>query len=235
MRKRYLALGAALALLVAAVSGYVLNGTQLYQRYHLTYSNYQFVPTGPCGALIAWTPPSTLYAGLYINQPRLLTLRYRSSAPQTLRISISIPSVTQEESVEVQAARAFQSRDFRPPLLGGSAKESAVASGQRQGQIRLHVRGDGGDCDVTTPLLVKSRQWMRWYDSATNENNIPYLAGWVTPDAPAVQPLIGRAASELAQRPAAYPGTTALVGYGAGTVSAQTVRGQVNALFDTLQ
>src|SRR5262249_43184874 len=147
----------------------------------------------------------------------------------------SIPSVTQEESVEVQAAAAFQSRDFRPPLLSGLPTESAGASGQRQAQIRLHVRGDGGDCDVTTPLLVKSRQWIRWYDPTTGENNIPYLAGWVTPDTPAVQTLIGRAASVLAQRPATYPGTTVLVGYGAGTVSPQIVRGQVNVLFDTLQ
>src|SRR5215467_13906006 len=100
VRKRYRTLGVALALLAGMALAYVLNGRQLYQGYQRQYATYQFTPNGPCGALIAWSPPSTLFVGLYVNQPRLLNLRYSSPTPQTLHITLSIPDVTQEESVE---------------------------------------------------------------------------------------------------------------------------------------
>jgi hypothetical protein len=237
MRKRYLLLGLALVLLSGATVGYVVQGARLFQRYHLAYANYHFIPTGPCNALIAWSPPSVLYTGFYDNLRHLLTLRYRSASPQTLRITISIPDLTQEESVEVQAAAAFQQKDFKPPLLappsGGSILDTLRSPDQRQGEIRLQVQSDSGDCNVTTPVVLKSRQWMHWYDPATDQNEVEYLAGWVTPDAPAISKLIYRASGWLTQHPEAYPGTSAFSGYLSN--SEQDVRNQVNALFDTLQ
>jgi hypothetical protein len=235
VRKRYRALGVALVLLTGTALAYVLNGRQLYHDYQREYATYQFTPNGPCGALIAWSPPPTLFVGLYANQSRLLNLRYSSPTPQTLHITLSIPDVTQEESLEVQAAPAFQSRDFRPPLLGASTLDAVLGAGELRAEIHLSVHGAGGECDVTKPVLVKSRQWMHWYDPTTGKNNIPYLAGWVTPDAPAIRSLIGRAANRLAQQPATYPAISALVGYGDGTISPQAVHSQVNAIFDTLQ
>jgi hypothetical protein len=233
MRKRYLLLGLALALVSGVMLGYVVQGARLFQRYHLAYANYHFIPTGPCNALIAWSPPSILYTGFYVNLPHLLTLRYRSASPQTLRITISIPDLTQEESVEVQAAAAFQQQDFKPPLLGGSVLDTLVSPDQRQGEIHLHVQSDSGDCDVTSPVMLKSRQWMLWNDPAIGQNESDYLAGWVTPDAPAVNDLIHYAGDQLKAHPTAYPGTTSMDGYISG--SEQEVRNQVNALFDTLQ
>src|SRR5262249_5054724 len=91
--------------------------------------------------------------------------------------------------------------------------------------IHLNVRGDSGECDLTKRVLVNARQWMQWRDPLTGESNIPYLAGWVTPDAPAIHTLVGQTT---------HGGIGALVGYGDGTVPAQAVLAQVDALFDTL-
>ena len=115
MRTRYLGLGLSALVLVAGSLGYVLVGTHLYQRYHLAYANYQFAPAGPCGALVAWSPPRTVYTGLYVNSPALLTLRYSSPQPQTLRITIGIPRFTQDKSVRCRPPRRFSSaRSSRP-------------------------------------------------------------------------------------------------------------------------
>ncbi len=232
MRKRYVGLALALALLLALVGAYVARGAQLYHNYHLAYANYQVLPAGPCDALVTWSPPSDLYTAFYVNQPRLLTLRYRSPGPQTLRITISIPGFTQEQTREVQAASAFQQLDFKPPLLAG-ALDSLVSPGQRDGQVRLQVHGDGGTCTVTAPLKLKSPRLIHWFNAATGTDYSPYLAGWVTPDVQAVATFVGRASERLAQRPADYPGTSGLTGY-LGQPSADAVRGQVDALFDTL-
>jgi hypothetical protein len=231
MRKRYVGLALALALLLGLVAAYVAQGAQLYRSYHLAYANYRLL-AGPCDALVTWSPPSVLYTALYVNQPRLLTLRYRSPIPQTLRITLSIPGLTQEQTKEVQAASAFQQLDFKPPLQP-SALDSLISPGQRDGQIRLQVHGDGGDCTVTPPVTLKSPQLMHWYDPATATDYSPYLAGWVTPDAPAVQEFVGHATAQMEQHPELYPGTNGFNGY-LGQPSADAVRGQVDALFDTL-
>ena len=236
MRQRYLGLGIALALLTSGALGYVLVGMHLYERYHLAYANYRFANTGPCGALIAWSPPHVIYTGLYVNAPELLSLRYRSPAPQVLRISMSIPELTQEQTIQVEAAPAFQTQEFKPPLLGTAALDALVSPGQRQAQIQLRVQSEANTiCETTAPVLLKSRQWMHWYDPATGTDYAPYLAGWVTPHAPAITTLIGQTAAWMRQHPGNYPGTTGLVGYDGGRASQQDVQNQVDALFDTLQ
>jgi len=238
MRTRYLGLGLSAVVLLAGSLGYVLVGTHLYQRYHLAYANYQFAPAGPCGALVAWSPPRTVYTGLYINTPALLTLRYSSPQPQTLRITVGIPRFTQDESVEVQAAEAFQQRAFKPPLQDGAALNglSGIGAGDRAGQIHLRVQGSAGAaCDVTVPVTLKSAEWMHWYDGTASTDNSPLLAGWVTPHAPAISQLIGRTAAWMKQHPESYAGTPALFGYDGGRAASTDVVNQVNALFDTLQ
>jgi hypothetical protein len=235
MRKRYLALAAACAVLFAGSFGYVSAGVGLYQQYRQAYANYQFAATGPCGALIAWSPPRTIYGAFYQNAPSLVTLRYRSSAPQTLRISVSIPRLTQEQSVEAQAVPAFQELTFKPPLLGPGVLDTFVGPDQREAQIRLRVQsGSGTVCDTTVPVVVKSRLWMHWSDPTLGKT-AGYLAGWVTPHAPAIVTLVGRAAQQLHDHPELYPGTPALFGYNAGQASPQDVRNQVNAIYDTLE
>ncbi len=235
MRKRVVVLGIALAVIAAGSVGYVVAGAQLYGRYHLAYANYQLDAEGACGALVAWSPPRIVYSGLYANQSTLATIRYRSVTPQILRISLSIPRFTQDQTIQVQAAPGFQSQTFKPPLLGTGVLDSVVGSNEINAQIHLRVQTAGGTaCDTSAPVVLMSRQWMHWSDPTTGDNSA-YLAGWITPEAPAILDLIGRTDLWIEQHPAAYPNITALRGYDAGNARGDEVREQVNALFDTLQ
>lgn len=234
MRKRYIWLGALLALVVAS-AGYVGVGTRLYEQYHLAYATYQFAPTSSCGTLIAWSPPTTLYTGLYMNQPSLVAVRYRSATPQMLHITVGIPHFTQDQTMAAQAAVGFQQETFKPALLDNSVLDALVGPDQREADIHLRVQSSAGDiCDTTAPVLLKSRLWMPWGNLATSDS-VPYLAGWITPQAPSVANLVGHAADWLTAHPTLYPTTSALYGYNAGNATPQDVRNQVNALFDTLQ
>lgn len=234
MRKRYLWPGVILALMAVSL-GYIGIGTQIYEQYHLAYANYQFAPTSQCGALIAWSPPQTIYMGIYVNQPSLVTIRYRSPTPQTLHITLGIPHFTEDQGITVQAASAFQMQSFKPPLLDEQALDALTGPDQRQAQLHLRVQsGSSAICDSTTSVLLKSRLWMHWGDITTG-GNAAYLAGWVTPEAPTIADLIGHAAQWLEAHPGRYSGTSALYGYNAGQATEQDVRNQVDAIFDTLQ
>lgn len=232
--KRRVALGLICVALVAGSLAYVVTGSHLYDQYHAAYTNYQ-IESGACGALIAWTPPQTIYTGLYANQPPLLSVRYRAPSQERLRITVGIPQLTQDLTFEVNAGQGFQSRAFKPPLIGSSALDSLVGAGQRDGQIDLRVQAGGAAlCDTSSPVTLYSRQVMHWYDTVTGTDYSPYLAGWVTPHSRTITDLVGQATRWMQQHPAAYPGTAAMVGY-TGANGQQDVINQVNALFDTLQ
>src|SRR5215469_14699797 len=107
MRRRFTRLAIASGLLLCASVFYVLSGVHFYQAYQREYPDWTSA-TGPCGALVTWSPPRILYTGLYVNQPSLLTLRYRSPQPQNLKISVSIPQFTQDQTKQVQATPDFK-------------------------------------------------------------------------------------------------------------------------------
>jgi len=235
-RRKAIALTLALGLALAASLGYVVGGLHAYGQYQQTYNAYATT----CNTLLAWNPPTVLFTGFYPNMPALLTLRYRSpsSQPQTLRVSVSIPGFTQEESVEQEADVAFRQQAFKPPLLSAAVLDALVGPRQRDAQIVVRIESLGAQgkllCDTSAPILLKSRQWMRWYDPVTGDNS-PYLAGWVTPQADVISELVGQAAQRLTQHPDLYGATPALYGYDEGLASPAAVRAQVNAIFDTLQ
>lgn len=230
MHRRYLWLAVALALLIVSATAYVLGGNYLYAQYQTSLAGY----TSSCDALISWNPPSRLYTGLYVNQPDLVTVHYRSQTRQTLRISVSIPQFTTEQSVQVTAAQTFQQFAFKPTVISG-AQDALVAPGQRAAEVRLRVQSlNTVLCDTSVPITLMSRQLMRWYDQ-DGADNFAYLAGWVTPNAPVIRDLVGRAAARLAASPAAYPDASELHGYDGGRADSDDVRDQVDALFDTLQ
>lgn len=231
MRRRYLWLAVALAVLIVSATGYVLGGANLYAQYQTSLAGY----TSSCGTLISWNPPQRLFTGLYVNQPSLVTVHYRSQTRQTLRISVSIPQLTQEQHIQVTATQTFQQYAFKPPVLGAAALDALVAPGQRAAEVHLRVQSLSAVlCDTSVPITLMSRQMMRWFDPATGDNSA-YLAGWVTPNAPAIRDLVGRAAARLAASPATYPDATEMHGYDAGRAESNDVRDQVNALFDTMQ
>jgi hypothetical protein len=231
MRKRHLTLGAAVVLLVSGAAAYVLTGVHLYAQYRGAYAGY----TTSCGSLVTWSPPAEIYTGFYPNQPDLVTLRYRSATPQQLRISLSIPDLTQVQSVQVNAGPAFQALPMKPPLLGGRALDLLVGPRQRAGQLHLSIQSPTSTlCDTNIPVVLKSRQWMHWYDAVAGDES-GYLAGWVTPQDPSVATLVGRAARWLQAHPTDYNGVMALAGYDEGRATPDAIRAQVNAVFDTLQ
>ena len=176
-----------------------------------------------------------LYAGLYVNQRELVTVRYSSSTLQTLRISVSIPGFTQEQTIQVQATSIFQSQSFKPPLFDAAVLDSLVSPDQRAAQLRLRVETQNATvCDTSTSLVLMSRQWIHWTNAVAGDN-APLLAGWITPQAAAIQELVGRTAAWIAHHPSAYGDISAPRGYDGGRASTQDVREQVNALFDTLR
>ena len=234
MRRRYTPLAIASALVLCASIIYVLGGFHFYQAYQREYPDWTSA-TGPCGALITWSPPRTLYTGLYVNQPSLLTLRYRSPQPQTLEISVGIPQFTQDQSIQVQATPEFKSLKFKPLLLSDSVLDELVGPGQRTAELRLHIENSNSVvCDISSTIQLKSRQWMLWYDAEQNINNAPYLAGWVTPEAKAIRDLIGATNLWIVDHPQMYANITYLMGYNGGATEEQ-VREEVDAIFDTLQ
>ncbi len=235
MRKRYLVLGLTLVVLLAGSIGYVSAGSRLYGQYQTAYGNYQFATTGSCDTLIAWSPPRTVYSALYANEPALVTLRYRSPKPQALRITLGIPHFTQDQSIQLQADPGFQDAAFKPPPLAASTIASFIGPDRREAQIHLRVQTSTGTaCDTTTPVTLMSPVWMHW-DTSALRDSAGYLAGWVTPQVPAVSALVGRAAQWLHDHPELYPGTDALYGYNQGRATAQEVQNEVNALYDTLE
>lgn len=235
MRKRYLALGLALVVLLVGSAGYISAGSHLYQQYQTAYANYQFASTGSCDTLIAWSPPSRVYSALYANTPALVTLRYRSPKPQALRITLGIPHFTQDQSIQTQATPGFQDAVFKPPLLDAGTIASYIGSDRRAAQLHLRVQtATGTACDTTTPITLMSAVWMHW-DASSLATSAAYLAGWVTPNVPAVSALVGRAAQWLHDHPELYPGTDALFGYNQGRATGQDVQNEVNALYDTLE
>lgn len=230
MHRRYLWLAAALALLIVSAAAYVLGGNYLYAQYQTSLAGY----TSSCDALISWNPPSRLYTGLYVNQPDLVTVHYRSQTRQTLRISVSIPQFTTEQSVQVTATQTLQQYAFKPTVING-ALDALVTPEQRAAEVHLRVQSLSAVlCDTSVPITLMSRQWIRWFDPATGDNSA-YLAGWVTPNAPVIRDLVGHAAARLAASPATYPAASEMHGYDSGHADSDDVRDQVDALFDTLQ
>jgi hypothetical protein len=234
MRKRYALLGIASALLVVASVIFVVGGLQFYREYQREFPDWTS-DTGPCGALITWSPPTVLYTGLYVNQPSLLTLRYRSPQPQSLRISVSIPQFTQQQSFQEEATPEFKSLTFKPPLLNESVLDALIGPGERAAELHLNIENSSNVvCDISANIDLKSRLWMLWNGTVSGTQTDQYLAGWVTPDAQAIQVLIGRTNQWIQSHPSKYPGLSGLVGYD-DKASPHLVIEQVDAIFDTLQ
>jgi hypothetical protein len=224
-------------LLLALAAGYVGIGLRLFDQYRSAYANYQVDAASACGALITWSPPARVFTGFYPNLPRLVAVRYRGTFPQSLRLTLSIPHFTQEQSFDVRGTTQFQEQAFKPPLLSADVLDALVSPGSRDAQILLSVRGGNGKtCDISSPVRLESRQLMQWQDSAGNDQ-AAYLAGWVTPQAPEVNGLVSLAAEWLTDPAHAsdYPSAPAFIGYDGGKATARAVTEQVNALFDTLQ
>jgi hypothetical protein len=232
MHRRRVALGALLGALVAASTVYVLAGIRVYANYQRVNSAYSL----SCDGLIAWSPPQALYMGLYPNQPALVIVKVRSTSPALTKVTVTIPGFTTPQMMELQSNPTFQTLTFKPSFLSQVAHDSLIGAGRRSAQIVVTAQMDGQPaCQASAQLTLFSRQWMRWRDAMTGVDTTPYIAGWVTPQDPAIIALIGRASQRLAAHPELYDGVPALYGYNGGLATPDQARDQVDALFDTLQ
>jgi len=232
MRRRRVALGALLFTLLLASALYVSYGLRVYARYGDVYHSYATA----CDALITWSPPRTLYMGFYPNMPALVTLRYRSPVPEATSLTVSIPGFTQPQTIESASAQGFRAATFKPPLLSSTTLDTLVGAQRRDAQIVVQLSSESQTlCQTSAPVTLMSRQWIQWRDSSTGQDNTPLIAGWVTPNDRSITTLIGRAALRLSAHPDHYDDLAALYGYDQGAATAQEVRDQVDAVFDTLQ
>ena len=232
MRRRRVALAALLLTLLAGSSVYVSYGLRVYASYGAAYADY----TTACNTLIAWSPPQTIYTGFYPNLPTLVSVRYRSQIPEATRLTVSVPGFTQQQTLESTSASGFRTANFKPPLLSSATLDALAQTERHAAQIRVQLAaGSRVLCETSAPVTLISRRWIQWRDSATDADNTPLIAGWVTPNDPTITTLIGRTAQRLGAQPGSYDNTPALFGYNQGAANAQQVRDQVDALFDTLQ
>jgi hypothetical protein len=230
---RLLRISAVALVLLLGAGGYLAFGLRFYDQYQREYGNYQVDPASACGALVTWTPPSSILTGFYASSPQLLAVRYRSPHPQQLQLSVSIAGFTQAQSYQVEATPTFQTQAFKPPLAGSAVLDTLVGPGGRDAQISLRVQAAAKTCDTAVPVRLVSRQVMEWQD-ASGRDESAYLAGWVTPNDPSIATLVGKASDWLARNPALYPDTSGLYGYRANATAAQVTE-QADAVFDTLQ
>ena len=238
--KNALKLGLILLGLFLAAAVYVGGGLRSYQLYQQAYALYG---QGSCGAEFTWsiTPQALaatsgnglpqLLTGFYSNLPTLLTVRYRSATPQQITLSVQIPNFSQTQPITVDATPGWKSQDFHPPMLPGVI-DALATTPYRDSQVVLGVRdASGKSCADSKPLRLLSSRDISWL-SPQGQNNAAFLAGWVTPQDPAIRQLLDRATQRLQNNPSLYPGTTSMVGYD-GT--RQDILHQIDAIFDTLE
>ena len=232
MQRRRVALGALLLALVVTSTLYVAAGLRIFANYRDVYGLYAV----SCNGKLAWTPPASLYVGLYNNQPSFVRVQARNPSPSVARVTVVIPGVTEPETIETQTGSTFQSLLFKPQFLPQTPITSANATGTLSGRLVATAQFVGQPaCQLSAPLTLYSRQWIRWRDGATQADLTPYIAGWVTPQAPAIEALVGKASQRLHDHPELYDNVPALYGYDEDRASGGQVRDQVDALFDTLQ
>jgi hypothetical protein len=238
--KNALKLGIFLLGLFLAAALYVSGGLRSFQLYQQAYAlNGQ----SACGAeFTTWeinpqalaagqNSPPELVTSFYSNLSSLLTVRYRSTTPQQITLSVQIPNFSQEEPMALDATPGWKTQSFHPPMLPGMIDALANVS-SLESQVILRVRdASGKSCEDSKPLRLLNSRAMSWLDPQGHDN-ADFLAGWVTPQDPAIRQLIARATQRLKNNPTLYSGTTAMIGYN-GT--SQDVINQVNAIYDTLE
>ncbi len=214
--------------LTVVSGGYIVGGLQAYSRYQ------QAVGQQRCGGQkpshICVQAPAEVFSAYYpfdlSTRTNLFTVTYSSSSPLTLIISVGVVGFTQVETRTVTATTNAQSSGFTPALLDQAVRKS---TSDVTTSLRVRVTDTRNTLYYfnDSPLLLHAHQLMQWV--AANRLKI---AAWVTPDDPMVIALVTRAANLLAAQTAPTP--LAMIGY-ANRASPQEVRGQVNAIFDTLR
>lgn len=232
MRRRRVALVALLVALAASSAAYVATGLATYARYQQVFGSYLLA----CEGALSWSPPNALFLGMYPNLATFTSVNVRSPIPSAAVVTVTIPGYTAPQSLETQSDSTFQALAFKPSLLPQAVAGQMAGACEAHAEIQAVMRLDGhAPCQITAPVTIYASQWIRWRDTTTGADLTPLIAGWVTPQAPTVETLVGKASDRLSAHPELYDATPALFGYDEGQATQTQVRDQVDALFDALQ
>ena len=217
-------------MVLTGLSGwYIVGGMQAYSRYQQSSIASQEHCGGQSPVHICVQSPSEIFSGYYpyyvATQSNLFSIRYSSSSPITLLMSVSIEGFSQAEIHTVNATPDVKSISFRPLAMNQALRQLTVDN-----NTWLHVQITDAARHLyyvdDSPLLLRSRWLMQWI--AANRLKI---AAWVTPDDPAVIALDNKAKALLKSQQQPIP--PAMIGYANGA-SARAVRDQVDAIFDAM-
>src|SRR5947207_3315243 len=217
--------------LIGLSGWYVIGGMQAYSRYQQSSIASQEHCGGQSPVHICVQSPSEIFSGYYpyyvATQSNLFSIRYSSSSPITLLMSVSIEGFSQAEIHTVNATPDVKSISFRPLAMNQALRQLTVDN-----NTWLHVQITDAARHLyyvdDSPLLLRSRWLMQWI--AANRLKI---AAWVTPDDPAVIALDKQAEALLQSQQQPIP--LAMIGYANGVASARAVRDQVDAIFDAMR
>ena len=210
---------------------YIVGGIQAYSRYQQSSIASQEHCGGQSPVHICVQSPSQIFSAYYpyyvATMSNVFIIRYSSSSPITLVMSVSIQGFSQAETHTVNAIPDVQSISFRPLAVTQALRQLTVDN-----NTWLHVQITDAARHLyyvdDSPLLLHSRWLMQWI--AANRLKI---AAWVTPDDPAVIALDKQAEALLQSQQQPIP--LAMIGYANGVASARAVRDQVDAIFDAMR
>jgi hypothetical protein len=230
MGKKAAILLLAMMVLMGLSGWYIVGGIQAYSRYQQSSIASQEHCGGQSPVHICVQSPLEIFSAYYpyyvATQSNVFIIRYSSSTPMTLLMSVSIEGFSQVETHTVNVTPNVQSISFRPLAMTQSLRQLTVDT-----NTWLQVSITNAENHVyyanDIQLLLRSRWLMQWI--AANRLKI---AAWVTPDDPTVIALDKKAEARLQSQQSPIP--PAMIGYANGA-SERAVRDQVDAIFDAMR
>jgi hypothetical protein len=217
-------------ILIGLSGWYVVGGIQAYSRYQQSRIASQEHCGGQSPVHICIQSPLEIFSAYYpyyvATQSNVFIVRYSSSSPITLLMSVSIEGFSQPETHTVTAISNVQSISFRPIATTQALRQLTVDTSS---WLQVHIIDTRGHTYYAddSPLLLRSRWLMQWI--AANRLKI---AAWVTPDDPSVIALDNQAKAFLRSQQQPIP--PAMIGYANGRASVRAIRDQVDAIFDAM-
>ena len=209
---------------------YIVGGIQAYSRYQQSNIASQEHCGGQSPVHICVQSPLEVFSAYYpyyvASQSNMFIIRYSSSIPMTLLMSVSIKGFSQVETHTENATPNVQSISFRPLAMTQALRQLTVDTNT---WLQVSITNAENHVYYTNDIqvLLRSRWLMQWI--ATNRLKI---AAWVTPDDPAVIALDKKAQARLQSQQLPIP--PAMIGYANGA-SERAVRDQVDAIFDAMR
>jgi hypothetical protein len=217
----------AVLVLIGLSGGYIVGGIAAYSHYS---QDSQEHCGGQSPVHICVQAPSSIFSAFYpfyvTTDSPLVSIKYSSSSPVTLVVSVSIRNFSQQANATVTATGSVQSISFTPPLLNSTVLRQLTADDNTSLSVRVTDTHNTLYYVDDAPVLLHSRWLMQWVTA-----NRLKIAAWVTPNDPAIATLINRAIPHLQAQP--LPAPKAMIGY--ITATPREVRDQVDAIFDALR